>query len=221
MFLHRLAPESLEDNPLWLVVLCDMMTNLMLFFLILFAYNRQPPELRAEFARTFNAAGVVDPKKPDPPLAETLPPDPAKVLRSLAEREGLSGSVEIVETEDSVRMRLRSEILFASGEGRLGPGAAAATEPLAALLAQLPNTVVVEGHTDSAPILSGSFKSNWELSVARSHAVVAELARRGIAPRRLVTAGYGEFLPVMDNNSPEQRARNRRVEIVVLRDGSE
>ena len=53
--LHRIASATMEDNPLWLVVLCDMMTNLMLFFLIMFAYNRQPPEARAAFAKVLES----------------------------------------------------------------------------------------------------------------------------------------------------------------------
>lgn len=214
--LHRIAPGTMEENPLWLVVLCDMMTNLMLFFLIMFAYNRQPKEARAAFAKAFAAETVVDAANP-PAFEELLPPDPAETLRALIAEGKLSGAVELLETEDSVRVRLKNEILFPSGEARLGPDSAAPMAALAALLARMPNTVVVEGHTDSLPVRSGPFDSNWELSVSRAHAVIEALAAGGVPPARLVAAGYGEFHPVEDNYTPEHRARNRRVELVVLR----
>jgi len=206
----------MEDNPLWLVVLCDMMTNLMLFFLIMFAYNRQPPEARAAFAKAFAAEAVIDSSHP-PEVEEALPPDPGETLRALIAEGKLASAVELLETEDSVRVRLKNEILFPSGEARLGPDSQAPMAALARLLAQMPNSVVVEGHTHPLPVHSGPFQSNWELSVSRAHAEIEALAAGGDPPERLVAAGYGEFHPVDDNNTPEHRARNRRVELVVLR----
>jgi chemotaxis protein MotB len=215
--LHRLKPSTMEDNPLWLIVLCDLMTNLMLFFCIMFAMNRQSAEVRAEFAKTFAAGGVLEESGGKDDVKEVLPPDPAETLKGLIDEGTLRGAVELLETEDSIRVRLKNEILFRSGRAELGPEAAASMKALSELLAQMPNTVVVEGHTDSLPVRSGPFQSNWQLSIARSHAVIAALAGGGVPAARLVAAGYGEFHPVEDNNTPENRAANRRVEVVVLR----
>ncbi len=219
--LHRIKMRSAEEaGDLWLIVLCDMMTNLMLFFLILFAHNLQNEEQRKEFARAFAADTVLD-VDAKPAVKEELPPDPAETLRRLIAENKLVGAVDVLETEESIRIRLKNEILFKSGEADMGVDAVTAISPLAVLLSQMDNTIVVEGHTDSLPIKSGPFKSNWELSVSRSHAVILSLAAGGVAPARLVAAGYGEFHPVENNNTRENRAKNRRVEIVLLRAAEE
>ena len=76
----------------------------------------------------------------------------------------------------------------------------------------------VEGHTDDVPIQTGRYASNWELSTARATTVVTYLLQdAGLAPERLSAAGYGEFHPRAPNTSPENRARNRRVDVVILR----
>jgi chemotaxis protein MotB len=75
----------------------------------------------------------------------------------------------------------------------------------------------IEGHTDDVPISTREFRSNWELSTARAATVIRFLTERvGFDPRRLSAAGYGEFHPRVANDTPENRARNRRVDIVIL-----
>ena len=80
------------------------------------------------------------------------------------------------------------------------------------------NQIRIEGHTDDVPIHSARFASNWELSTARATAVVQWLIEReGMTPSRLSAAGYGEFHPRVPNDSTEARARNRRVDVVILK----
>jgi len=81
----------------------------------------------------------------------------------------------------------------------------------------LPNDIRVEGHTDDLPISTKRFPSNWELSTARATSVVRYyLENYDVDPRQFSAAGYSEYKPLYDNDSPENRAKNRRVEIVVL-----
>ena len=80
------------------------------------------------------------------------------------------------------------------------------------------NPIQVEGYTDSDPIQTSIFPSNWELSAARASAVVKLLAGDGVAPARLSAVGYGEFQPIADNSSEAGRAQNRRVVLMVARD---
>jgi chemotaxis protein MotB len=88
---------------------------------------------------------------------------------------------------------------------------------LAAQLRTVPNVIRVEGHTDDVPIHTPQFNSNWELSTARATTVVQFLIDAGrLDPTRLSAAGYAEYRPRLPNDSPESRARNRRVDIVVL-----
>lgn len=214
-FLHRIAPESMDENPLWLIVLCDMMTNLMLFFLAMFAVTLQGDKARQEFARTFRAEKAV---LAAPPVATPEPTtDVETSLRLALEGANLSQDVAVQKTERGVRVRLKEAMLFPVAEAVLAERAGVPLAVIAEALKDVPYEVVVEGHTDDRPVLGGAYRSNWELSVARSHAVLARLASAGLAPARLVAAGYGEFQPAATNATPEGRAANRRVELLVNR----
>lgn len=114
-----------------------------------------------------------------------------------------------------------SEVFFGSSQAELEPGGRAELDKLATALIQLEKDIPtdiawvlrVDGHTDARPMQGGRFRSNWELSAARSIAVVQYLIARGIAPQRLVAAGFGEFQPIDQGDGPEALARNRRIEL--------
>lgn len=210
-FLHR-APIQ-KDNPLWLVVLADMMTNLMLFFLVLFALSRQEPKARQDLARTFDAAHLIDRSKTGAPE-----PNPREFQENRAADKLKSMFADVAVTEHIIRVRLQDQLLFASAQASLSSAAAERIKNLAKVLKEMPNEVIVEGHTDNVPLMTPPYRSNWELSVARSYSVIERLVEEGLPPLRLVTAGYGEYHPIGANETPSGRARNRRVEIIILRD---
>lgn len=114
-----------------------------------------------------------------------------------------------------------SEVFFASSQAVLEPGGRAELDKLAEALTQvardipadIPWVLRVDGHTDARPIGGGRFASNWDLSAARAIAVVQYLVSKGIPPQRLVAAGFGEFQPIEQGDSPEALARNRRIEL--------
>ena len=118
------------------------------------------------------------------------------------------------------RFILQSEILFSSGQATINPRGQWALRKVGKTLNNLqeaippgvPWVLRVDGHTDKVPIRNARFPSNWHLSVARSVAVVEVLVRLGVPPRHLVAAGFGEFRPIVPENSPEARRRNRRIE---------
>lgn len=213
-FLHRLPVAEVEDNPLWLIVLADMMTILVLFFLTMYALALQSPRVREEMARTFAAADAVDVK---PSLADE------RVARDFKEQQASAALKEhfadTTITENMIRVRLQDQILFPSALSTLSPEANEPLLKLSKILKELPNTVVIEGHTDDVRLTKSAYRSNWELSVSRSNSVIEMLVSDGVPPERLVASGYGEHRPVAANDSPEGRARNRRVEILILRDG--
>lgn len=211
-FLHRLhGAKPPEDNPLWLVVLADMMTNLMLFFLVMYAMTLQKPEARAQLVRSFDASAVVeDPPVPQAPPRDVFSQDVFPQVQALFEDATLEARV--------IRVRLRDRLLFPTARAELSSEAGEPLARLAALLRQMPNAVIVEGHTDDVPLAVSPYKSNWELSVARSYSVIERLTGAGVAPERLVASGYGEHRPLVPNADAESRARNRRVEILILRD---
>jgi chemotaxis protein MotB len=110
---------------------------------------------------------------------------------------------------------------FPPGRAELSLSARVAMLELAGELRGLPNLVRVEGHTDDVPIRTAEFASNWDLSTARATRVVRFLIEEGrMDPARLAAAGYAEHRPRRPNDSLESRARNRRVDIVVLDESS-
>lgn len=141
----------------------------------------------------------------------------------LAEMQAVleSRDVTISELQGRLTVDILDRVLFDSGEADLKPEGQAVLRKVAAVLAAHPDRqVLVAGHTDTVPIKPAArhrFPSNWELSTARATAAVRFLAEQcGLDPRRLGAVGYGEYRPIADNRTAEGRARNRRIEIVVL-----
>ncbi|EIT68463.1 MULTISPECIES: flagellar motor protein MotD [Hydrocarboniphaga] len=129
--------------------------------------------------------------------------------------------VRIRSSEQTLEVEIRADILFPSGSATLSDEARPVLGTVAGILARFPNPMRVEGHTDSMPISTPVYPSNWELSAARAASVLHLFAAKGIKPSRLSLAGFGEFRPVADNAAQEGRNRNRRVLIVVLARGGE
>ena len=119
------------------------------------------------------------------------------------------------------RFVFQSEVLFPKGSASINPAGLEQIGKLAAAITeletQIPDDIAwvlrVDGHTDNDPIRSTTFQSNWELSSARAIAVVRLLMEEGVAPNRLVAAGFGEFQPIAPGDSEEAKARNRRIEL--------
>ena len=115
---------------------------------------------------------------------------------------------------------LHERSFFPSGADTIYPAAFDSMAKVAVVIRDLPNPVRLEGHTDSVPIRNQRFRSNWDLSAARSIAVLVFFETRyGIAPQRFAIAGYADNLPVAGNDSDEGRSKNRRVDIVIVGTG--
>lgn len=115
-----------------------------------------------------------------------------------------------------LEVEINTSLLFQSGSATLEPAALPVLEQVAQVLARGQGRIHVEGHTDNLPIDNSIYPSNWELSSGRAATVVNLFAQNGVDPQRMVAIGYGEFQPVDSNETPEGRARNRRVAVVVL-----
>ncbi|MEM6994267.1 MAG: flagellar motor protein MotB [Myxococcota bacterium] len=174
--------------------------------------------------------------EPIPPLVDQPRPPPVvdprtaletarrEARRRLEERllamltdPALAGRVDLTPDPRGVRLTLGAAAFFAPGDSRLRAEAAEALRVLGATLARHPGAIVVEGHTDDTPVRGGPFRSNWELSTARATEVLALLVdEHDVSPERLAAAGYAEHRAIADNDTPQGRARNRRVDIVVI-----
>ncbi len=130
------------------------------------------------------------------------------------------GVITVRRTELWIEVEINSDILFGTGSAALGADARQTLSKLAEVLADTPNGVRVEGHTDDLPIATALFPSNWELSAARAASVVHLFADHGIQPQRLAMVGYGQFRPRESNALAEGRNRNRRVMVIILADSA-
>lgn len=180
--------EALET--LWVVTLGDMMTTLTIFFLILFAFN------------TYIS------KRYKTPEAQS----------NVKLEEELKKFGQISFNRDETRLQLPDSILFSVNSADLRPKAEELLHGIASVLRETDKTIVVEGHTDNYPIINTErFRSNWHLSSARAFSVVKYLIENEkIPPARISGWGYAEYKPIATFETIEGRAKNRRIEIVIL-----
>lgn len=159
-------------------------------------------------------------QKPAPTTAEEkmveLVPSLA-VLSKALKAEIDAGRIQVNLEPRGLVVSFQQATLFPSGEDVISESASESLEKVAAAMAKIPNPARLEGHTDSRLIRNSRFRSNWELSAARSIALLEVLSTRFHAPRgRISIAGYAENAPLASNDTEEGRARNRRVDIVIL-----
>ncbi len=166
-----------------------------------------------------------DPKLLDPSAVEKLLEEmqaeqtkaEAVKLAALLSEEIAAGSIELESTSDSIIIRINEKASFPSGRAKLRAGFVDVLDKIHTALAEVEGTVTVSGHTDNRPIHTKRFRSNWELSAGRAVSVLHALLRSNLLDsRRFLIEGYGDSRPLVDNDSPENRARNRRVEITLI-----
>jgi len=139
-------------------------------------------------------------------------------LKTLAEQRNLQNEVAVAFSPKGRVMRLSDQVLFDVGVADISPEAIPLLEKVGAIIAGSPYEVRVEGHTDDVPIKTERYPSNWELSTARAVTVLRYFIETyGISSKRLAAEGFAEYHPVVPNDSIENRAKNRRVEIIFLK----
>lgn len=163
-------------------------------------------------------AKQASPVKPDVSalkVAELLPS--YQFLNKELQDEIGSGKVQLHMGSRGLVVSLREAAFFPSGDDALKTSSFGTIEKIAEAVQRLPNHVRLEGHTDAIPIHNGRFRSNWELSAARAIAMLGVLTERYNVPKdKLAVAGYADTVPVGPNDTEEGRARNRRVDLIIL-----
>ncbi|MBI5016798.1 MAG: flagellar motor protein MotB [Deltaproteobacteria bacterium] len=219
-------PDQEEGAPAWYVSFADMATLLMATFLMLLSFasmdlkkfHKMAGSVQAalgapgQSASTGPSATVVLPVSGPAPAAPPSDKETLAIVQSLF--QDLGGAAEVVQTEDGVTARLEGQVIFLSGDATVRPQARAVLDRVAALLRKYTFDLYILGHTDPTPIETARFPSNWELSSARASAVLRYLAERGTSPQRLVAVGFADSRPLTPNDTPQGRAKNRRVEFV-------
>ena len=142
----------------------------------------------------------------------------AEQFQALAVEAGLGNAVTVSMSPSGRKLVLKMSdaVLFDTGSAQMTAPAEELMAKIAEILKKANKTVQVEGHTDDVPINTPQYRSNWELSTARATNVIAQIVNKtGMDPTRFSASGYGEFHPLAPNDSPENRAKNRRVEFVI------
>jgi len=139
-------------------------------------------------------------------------------LQNFIKKEKLDEFTQVLVDEQKIKIVLKSPVLFDSGKANLKPQAYPLLEGFISTLSSVKNDIVIEGHTDNMPIHNEEFDSNWDLSFYRAYSVVKYfMETKKFDPTRLSGIGYGEYRPIGDNETPEGRSANRRIEINVIR----
>lgn len=225
-------------SPLWMTTFSDMMTLILVFFVLLFSLSVVDTIKFQAFLASFQGVGIlnwgdkpleeVQPETiaPIPDVSsgqEPLPPAPDYTLieiyqmveQTLAEA-GLEDRVSLRYEEAGVALDIQDRVLFDTAKADLKPEAKAVLDPLAELFKRLPFQIHVEGHTDSRPISNLQFPSNWELSGARASRVIRYFVdTHRLDPHKFAAVGYGEYRPVAPNDTEENMQLNRRVVMVI------
>ena len=228
--LHKKQEAEKENNERWLITYSDLITLLLIFFIVLYSMSKLSvkkfDELSTSMAIVFGQtgrSGVLDggrsviPSKTATYKQRQNMTNTREQIRRMIAQMGLEGKITMREEQRGLVISVKDTVFFRAGSADLGDRAREIITKVGSLLADLPNSIRIEGHTDDIPIHTLKFYSNWELSTARATTVLhsmTEIAK--IPPQRLSAAGYGEFKPISPNDSESGRASNRRVDIVVL-----
>lgn len=220
--------EEPSNAGSWLTTYSDMVTLLLAFFVLLFAFSAVDEGKFSSIINAFqNYLGVFTEGQSILEAPSPLPFDYSDMghrqlyelfeqISDFIEQEEIHG-VELELEERGLIVRFAEKVFFDLGQATLKPEALEILHSFAGQLKDLPNPLRVEGHTDNWPIRTGAFPSNWELSVHRATNVVRYLIEEnGFDPEKLSVAGYSEYRPIRPNDSAQNRALNRRVDIVIL-----
>ena len=225
------CPPEEMGIPGWVVTYGDMMSLLLTFFILLVSFSSiQESKFKEAMESLQGALGVLQKYPTVMEMPNQLVPQPRqtdkseiyyqlKKLEQYLVEQNLDAAIDVEMTSDGVNLRITDDFLFASGSADLKPVAGELMSRIAHLLDGQGEEIVISGHTDSIPINTARFPSNWELSAARAIAVARHFQGNGLDPTRMRAVGFGEYRPIGDNQVVEGRAQNRRVEILLKMNG--
>ncbi|WP_097026734.1 OmpA/MotB family protein [Clostridium peptidivorans] len=217
--------EHEGSSERWLLTYSDLITLLMIFFVIMYASSKvdatKYKSISNSFRITFGGdASIVDGgegtsvgvNNEDSKLQETK-----KNLDKYLKESKLTGSVTTKIEERGLVVSINDTVFFQSGEAEIREDALKKIIQIGNILKQQENYIRIEGNTDNKPIHNSKFQSNWQLSSVRAANVVQLLVEKcGFPPEKLSSVGYGEHRPIASNDNEEGRIKNRRVDIVIM-----
>ncbi len=218
---HRVRAETAESRDRWLLSYADLVTLLLALFIVLYAAADHERAIRiaSAFATEFTQTGTSGGSAVGAgllPAADSLLAQ-AAIERAFAANKNLQERARVTRTDRGLVVSLTEAGFFAPGDASMRSDALPLLNVLADALRESKAGLRVEGHTDSLPISTARYPSNWELSAGRAATVLTCLSERGIPASRLSVAGFAGERPIADNATAEGRALNRRVDLVVLK----
>ncbi len=225
-----------EETASWIVTYADLVTLLLVFFILLFSISSLHVEkFKKAMASIQINLGESEPKiyllKLMEPTGTTTDMEVSfeesigkktrqerlmQDIQEVIKEETIGDNIVVKTSGGRISMLIKGKVLFNPGAAEINPGANQIMDKIAALISEYPEyTINIKGYTDNVPISTAKFPSNWELSAIRATTVLQFLVKKGIDPRRLTATGYGELMPIASNDTEENRAKNRRVEFVL------
>ena len=227
--------EEHENHERWLVSYADFITLLFAFFVVMYAvssvnegkYRTLSESLVSAFSNHKPMGNLSIIQLPFEKRKEVLTTDPPKVKQNVRAYVKIANAIQTSKLPEGVtvksekrglNIRVSDDALFASGSATIRPQVKEFLDLIAGLVSELPNLISIEGHTDSRPMRSGPFPSNWDLSASRASILVRFFTEiHKLDPKRFSATSFAGHRPLESNDTAKGRAANRRVEIVILR----
>ena len=188
----------------WIISYADLITLLLAFFLVLYSINVTKYQ---EHKVSINSETV----------SSKLSDKQLNLEKAIQDKLLNIEDVQLLKDSRGYILRINNNLLFDEGSSDLNKNSEQTLSKIVEILAKIKNFVIIEGHTDSTPIKTEKYPSNWELSTGRATNLIKYLIEKGnISPERLSAVGYGEYVPIADNTSNNGRKLNRRVDIIIL-----
>jgi len=231
----RRKVQGEHDNlERWLLTYADLITLLLGLFVILYSISQidmsKYRQVVSSMESIFSGAGAEGAMAGEKGVLENETPSQVteraskqleKKVEAAVGQALRAGGAIITRDARGVTVHFLEKFMFDEGKAEIKPDAFPVLDTLGFLLQSIPNEIRIEGHTDNTPIHSSQFPSNWHLSVARSVNVAYYLLQRySIRPEKVAVVGYGEYHPLVPNDTPVHKGQNRRVDIVIFNSGT-
>ncbi|MGJ7045728.1 OmpA/MotB family protein [Thermoanaerobacterium thermosulfurigenes] len=230
MIRHEEDEGKKENSERWLLTYSDMITLLMIFFIVLYTIStvnsQKFQQIAASLGKTFDGTNYVIGQQSGNSILDSIKTTGtngtndnsiASQLDKLIKQYNLQNMVTYKVDERGFVISLNDTLLFDTGSADVKPDQKETLIKIGNILKSMPNYIRVEGYTDNVPINNNQFHSNWELSVIRATNVVEILVNDvKMDPAKISAVGYGEYRPIVPNDSDKNRQLNRRVDIVIM-----
>lgn len=223
--------EAQVGAPLWVVTFADLMSLLMCFFVMLLSmssmeittFKKMVESMKRGLGQSmstemeeFGVEQILSEAQILQAAAREQTRKQSAEMRQLLKQEINDGKIEVEEGDQQITIQILQAGSFAAGSATLKKSFVTISTKLKSSLDKIPGAITVAGHTDNQPMNTKQFRSNWELSSARAFSVIHSLLKKSdLKPDRFVLRGFAETRPRVPNDSPQNRGKNRRVEIII------